>query len=314
MCLIRKTRFSDGPEPEPRFTKLPIRSPKEPQPDSVCTLPTARWIWPEPQVHSLPVPVNNEVDRGRSRIVCCEPMSVPRDCLRFKKRCMFFAMLKASKLSGLSRYPLVAALILLISIFIFMPFVGVLRGLPVCRKRDSFLGCVAYGRKERGETAGFKALTSGFGFDGVAQLRLVLPSRTSPIPESGMVAESTWLHLRWFHPVFQGFLLGLLAMVLHEGGHLAAAVVLGVKIKSIALRWKGLATIREAGPPGKNLLVSLAGPFTNVLLLLAWHWSPRFGLANLCFAAVNLLPINGSDGDRALNCLELMRANGSRAD
>jgi Zn-dependent protease len=120
------------------------------------------------------------------------------------------------------------------------------------------------------------------------------------------------LHLVWFYPVFQGFVLGLLAMLLHEAGHLLAALALGIKIKSVALRWKGLATVREAGPPDKNLLVSLAGPFTNVLLLLLWHWSPRFGLANLCFAAVNLLPINGSDGDRALNCLEIMQSEGSR--
>jgi Zn-dependent protease len=126
-----------------------------------------------------------------------------------------------------------------------------------------------------------------------------------------MAAEGASLHLGWFYPVFQGFILGLLAMVLHEGGHLLAALALGIKIKSVVLRWKGLATVREAGPPIKNLLVSLAGPLTNALLLLAWHWSPRFGLANLCFAAVNLLPINGSDGDRAWSCLELMRGNAS---
>jgi Zn-dependent protease len=117
----------------------------------------------------------------------------------------------------------------------------------------------------------------------------------------------------WFRPVFQGFFWGLLAMVLHEIGHLVAALALGLKIKSVALRWKGLCTIREAGPPDKNLLVSLAGPLSNVLLLACWHWSPRFGVANICFAAVNLLPINGSDGDRALSCLAMMRGKSSRA-
>ena len=119
------------------------------------------------------------------------------------------------------------------------------------------------------------------------------------------------LHLQWFRPVFDGFLWGLLAMVLHEAGHLIAAVVVGIRIKSVALRWKGLCTVREAGPPDKNLLVSLAGPCTNVLLLLLWPMSHRFGLANICFAVVNLLPINGSDGERALDCLELMREQNS---
>lgn len=119
------------------------------------------------------------------------------------------------------------------------------------------------------------------------------------------------LQLQWFRPVLDGFLWGLLAMVLHEAGHLLAALALGIRVKSVALRWKGLCTVREAGPPDKNLLVSLAGPFANVLLLLLWHLSPRFGLANICFAAVNLLPINGSDGERALDCLHLMREQNS---
>jgi Zn-dependent protease len=63
--------------------------------------------------------------------------------------------------------------------------------------------------------------------------------------------------------------------------------------------------VREAGSPMKNLVVSLAGPLTNVaLLLLFWHASPTFTLANLCFAVCNLAPVKGSDGDRALRCLE----------
>jgi Zn-dependent protease len=123
----------------------------------------------------------------------------------------------------------------------------------------------------------------------------------------------TFDFLEWFRPILQGFFWGLLAMVLHEVGHLLAALMLGLKIKSVALRWKGLCTIREAGPPDKNLLVSLAGPFANVLLLALWHWLPRFGIANICFAAVNLLPISGSDGDRALTCIEMMRGESSRA-
>jgi Peptidase M50B-like len=119
------------------------------------------------------------------------------------------------------------------------------------------------------------------------------------------------LHLQWFKPVLDGFAWGLLAMMLHEVGHLLAALAVGIKVKSVALRWKGLCTVREAGPPDKNLLVSLAGPFANVLLLLLWPMSHRFGVANICFAAVNLLPINGSDGDRALTCLELIREQSS---
>lgn len=119
------------------------------------------------------------------------------------------------------------------------------------------------------------------------------------------------LSLEWFFPFFEGIFLGILAMLLHEAGHLLAALSLGIKIKSVGLRWKGMYTVREAGPPAKNLLISLAGPLTNVVLMLCWHWSPTFGLANFCFALGNLLPIEGSDGERALRCWRQMNDKGS---
>jgi len=115
------------------------------------------------------------------------------------------------------------------------------------------------------------------------------------------------LVLYWLYPIFQGMLIGLLAMAIHECGHLLAAGVLRLRIKSVALRWKGLCTVREAGSPMKNLLVSLAGPLVNLALISTWSVSPTFGIANLCFAFFNILPIEGSDGDRALKCLEQMK-------
>lgn len=108
--------------------------------------------------------------------------------------------------------------------------------------------------------------------------------------------------LAWFVPFFQGLGLGLIAMAFHEAGHLIAAPLLGIRIKTVGLKWKGLYTVREAGPPDKNLLVSLAGPLTNLLLLALWPLSRKFGLANLCFAFFNMLPIEGSDGDRIWQC------------
>ena len=112
------------------------------------------------------------------------------------------------------------------------------------------------------------------------------------------------LALEWFLPVFKGMGLGVLAMALHEAAHLAAAVCLGLRIRSVGFDWKGVYTVREAGPLAKNLLVSLAGPLTNLLLCVLWYRSSMFSLANLCFGLVNLLPIQGSDGDRILRYLE----------
>lgn len=111
-----------------------------------------------------------------------------------------------------------------------------------------------------------------------------------------------FLFVKWFFPVFQGLLLGVLAMTLHEAGHLLAALAVGIKVKNVGFCWKGMYTVREPGPAAKNVLVSLAGPMVNVVLMFTWHWSPTFGLANLCFALCNLLPIEGSDGERILSC------------
>jgi Zn-dependent protease len=108
--------------------------------------------------------------------------------------------------------------------------------------------------------------------------------------------------LAWFKPFLQGLFLGIVAMLLHELGHLVAAIAVGVKIKTIGLRWRGLYTVREAGPPAKNMLVSLAGPLVNLALIASWPWSHKFGLANLCFTFFNLLPMEGSDGDRVMRC------------
>jgi Zn-dependent protease len=96
-------------------------------------------------------------------------------------------------------------------------------------------------------------------------------------------------------------------MLLHEAGHMFTAQVIGVRVKGLGVSWKGLYTLRETGSPAQNLVISLAGPFANLALLVFWHLSPIFGLANLCFFFCNLIPIRGSDGDRALSCWQQMQ-------
>lgn len=100
--------------------------------------------------------------------------------------------------------------------------------------------------------------------------------------------------------------LGLVAMACHEAAHVLAALALGIKVKRVGLGWKGMYTVRDLGPPGKNLLISLAGPMMNLALIPTWHWLPAFGLANLVCGAVNLLPIEGSDGERVWRCWRQM--------
>lgn len=114
------------------------------------------------------------------------------------------------------------------------------------------------------------------------------------------------LNLHWCFPILQGVGLGLGAMVLHEAAHIVAAMALGVEVKGVGLGWKGIYTLRDPGTPGRNLLVSLAGPLMNLVLILSWHWWPTFGMANLCVGIVNLLPIEGSDGLRIMRCWQQM--------
>ena len=117
------------------------------------------------------------------------------------------------------------------------------------------------------------------------------------------------LQVEWLSSSFHGLFLGLAAMLLHETAHLLTALALGVRVKKVGLKWnKGIYTVRETGPLGKNILIAFAGPLMNILMASFWQWSPNFGLANFCCALVNLLPIEGSDGSRIVRCwLQLRR-------
>jgi Zn-dependent protease len=106
----------------------------------------------------------------------------------------------------------------------------------------------------------------------------------------------------WLYPEAEGFALGMVALALHEAGHALAALAVGVRVKGIGLNWKGLYLRREAGTPGRNLVISAAGPMTNLLLVTLWAWWPVFGLANACFMLFNILPLPGADGERVARC------------
>ena len=124
----------------------------------------------------------------------------------------------------------------------------------------------------------------------------------------------TYLISHWIVSLCGFLFLGLLAMALHETGHLITSLAVGLKVKSVGLCMKGFYIVREAGTPSKNLLVTLAGPLTNVaLLIIFWHASSVFTLANMCFAICNLAPVKGSDGDRALDCLRDMQKENEAA-
>ncbi len=92
---------------------------------------------------------------------------------------------------------------------------------------------------------------------------------------------------------------GAMAIVLHEAGHLLAALWLGVGVKRMGISWKGVYIVRESGGPVSNMFITLAGPLVNFLLAAMWQGSHEFVVVNWIFGMSNLLPIAGSDGQRA---------------
>jgi hypothetical protein len=106
----------------------------------------------------------------------------------------------------------------------------------------------------------------------------------------------------------------VLSVVIHELGHVVAAVIFGIQIKDIRFSRYGFAVVRDRGPWFDGMLVSIAGPFFNlaVAYILWGSVYEHFVLANLCVGLINLMPLEGSDGSHALECLR--KVENAKAD
>ncbi len=99
------------------------------------------------------------------------------------------------------------------------------------------------------------------------------------------------------NPVF--WLSLLVALLLHECAHLAAAYLTRVPVKRVGLSWKGPYVVREPGTPVQNTIISLAGPGMNLIFCaLCWRSLGMFAWVNLLLGVLNLLPVPASDGLR----------------
>lgn len=105
----------------------------------------------------------------------------------------------------------------------------------------------------------------------------------------------------------------LLAMLLHELGHLGALLFLGQRPHRFHLGFLGLRIDYGANKLGylKEALIALAGPGVNLLLAygfaffggkMQWEYGFFFSGMNLGIALFNLLPIFPLDGGRGLYC------------
>ncbi|MDO7906881.1 M50 family metallopeptidase [Paenibacillus sp. JX-17] len=121
--------------------------------------------------------------------------------------------------------------------------------------------------------------------------------------------------------VVTGHILELLTLfsivLIHELGHAAAALLLGIQVRSIQLLpFGGVAVIEEHGSmtAGKEIIIALAGPLQNVIMMAAawlagWAgWGNEAFMdyliqCNLLIALFNLLPILPLDGGKIVHAL-----------
>lgn len=106
----------------------------------------------------------------------------------------------------------------------------------------------------------------------------------------------------------------LSAALIHEAGHLIAAAAMNIPIKCIRIDIFGayIETRSMSCPYAKEAVLCIAGPLTNIisamLSSLVFRFdTPLFAVSSIALAVINLLPINGFDGGRALSCLLLNR-------
>lgn len=104
--------------------------------------------------------------------------------------------------------------------------------------------------------------------------------------------------------LFTDYLLCFFAVVLHELCHVLMMKLRGVKICGISISAFDIRIIERGRYSlgfSSDLLVTLSGPFVNILLFLVFcDFSFEFAVINLFLGLYNLLPAAGLDGGQML--------------
>lgn len=119
-----------------------------------------------------------------------------------------------------------------------------------------------------------------------------------------LAAAGIFLLLFAFPPAYS--FAAVTVTLLHEAGHLCAALMLGEKVRKITVMPVGInITMSPAASYTGEILTALAGPFENLLLMLCAPLFPVCGneifiLAEISFL-LNILPVPTLDGGRVLS-------------
>lgn len=108
-----------------------------------------------------------------------------------------------------------------------------------------------------------------------------------------------------------GLLAGALlaaSLLLHEMGHMLAAILLRVPVREFGMSLTGAYNRRaHASRRWDEILISAAGPLVNLFLVFPLLLLPVIGMklaiCNLGLCVVNLLPLPSSDGLRILRTM-----------
>lgn len=105
---------------------------------------------------------------------------------------------------------------------------------------------------------------------------------------------------------FKDFIIFSSIIILHEFGHVLAAIVFEWKIEKIVLLpFGGITIFKELIEKSliEELIIALAGPIIQIVFLLCFYDNSLFFNYNITILLFNLLPIYPLDGSRIMNVI-----------
>ena len=96
----------------------------------------------------------------------------------------------------------------------------------------------------------------------------------------------------------------IIAVTIHEAGHLLALSALGIPVYSITVSPSGAGILTGCIPPHQELFCAAAGPICSLLLLILTPLFPAAAMIGLVQGLFNLLPVYPLDGGRMVRAMK----------